>query len=171
MTKADRIIRTLTALGAPNGDGPLDFVLSAVASGKTIHALAEDVTAALGEPVRRDALSRVVSSLPGARERLPDARLDAAHAFAEESLALADTAGTDSREAIQKAQMRIASRQWMAERFNRAVYGGPKGVEVNISIGQMHLAALQRHTPAGPGQITDGPVEPMAADFEVLPEG
>lgn len=79
------------------------------------------------------------------------ARARAADALVAESLEIVDEAGTIdpetlervvTSEAIQHAKLRATTRQWIAERWNRDVYGAPK-TTVQVNIGQLHLDALR----------------------------
>lgn len=74
-------------------------------------------------------------------ERAALARTRAARALADETVEIADLSG--------EAKLRIQTRQWTAERFDRRTYGQKVEHEVTGSITHQHLAALQtRNRPA-----------------------
>jgi hypothetical protein len=68
-------------------------------------------------------------------ERAGRARARAAAALADESLEIADGSGD--------AKLRISTRQWIAERFDRARFGQKIEHEVKGNITHQHLVALQ----------------------------
>lgn len=68
-------------------------------------------------------------------ERASRARARAAAALADETVEIADS----SRE----AKLRIATRQWLAERFDRVRFGQKVEYEVKGNITHLHLQALQ----------------------------
>lgn len=68
-------------------------------------------------------------------ERATRARARAASALADETVEIADSAGD--------ARLRIGTRQWLAERFDRARFGQTQKVEVSGQVTHLHLAALQ----------------------------
>ena len=68
-------------------------------------------------------------------ERATRARARAASALADETVEIADSSGD--------ARMRIGTRQWLAERFDRARFGQTQKVEVSGQVTHLHLAALQ----------------------------
>jgi len=68
------------------------------------------------------------------------ARARAATDLACETLEIADNA---TPEQANVAKIRIASRQWIAERWNAQVYAQQRAPAVNISIGGLRLDALR----------------------------
>jgi hypothetical protein len=140
-TKTDRIIAALAA-PADNGCMPLDFVEEWIGSGQTLLALADSLSASMGEPVRRDALSRLVYQFEGAHNRLTEARRRGADALVDQAAKLMDEAPTDSREALAKTVKQVEFRQWLAERSNPGNWGGQRqnvNVGINLTLGELHL--------------------------------
>jgi hypothetical protein len=171
-TKTDRIIAALAAR-ADIGCTPLDFVEEWIGSGHSLLALAESLTASMGEPVRRDALSRLVYTLEGARNRLPEARRRGADALVEQAVKLMDEAPTDSREALQKTIKQVELRTWLAERSNPGNWGGTKqnvNVGITMTVGELHLAALKAiNSPRVTATVSEPAALPAGeADYEVV---
>jgi methylaspartate ammonia-lyase len=172
-TKTERIIAALAARA--EGGTPLDFVEDWIGSGQSLLALADSLTASMGEPVRRDALSRLVYNLEGARTRLPEARRRGADALVDQAARLLDEAPTDSREALTKTIKQVEFRQWLAERSNPGNWGGQKqnvNVGVHLTIGELHLKAMQEinSLPRVTATVSEPAALPSAADFEVIAE-
>lgn len=85
----------------------------------------------------------------GRRDRFDRVREAAADAVAEESVRILDEAreeGVHSTAEATLARSQSSARQWWASKLNRAKYGAQKqGVDVNISVGELHLDALRQH--------------------------
>lgn len=165
-TKTDRLIAALAAR-ADTGCTPLDFVDEWIGSGQSLLALADSLSASMGEPVRRDALSRLVYNFEGGRTRLPEARRRGADALVDQAVKLMDEAPTDSREALTKTIKQVEFRQWLAERSYPGNWGGAKhsvNVGINLTLGELHLKAMQ--------EINSRPrVTATASDPAALPAG
>jgi hypothetical protein len=167
-TKAGRIHAALARAADPGGTA-LDFAAGYVAAGGFLKDLATELTAAMGEPVRRDALVRIVYALPGAHDRMADARKAGGDALVEDAVGIIDDAPTDNREELTKAVKRAETRQWIAERSNPANWGGLKQTTVNVlSIGALHLDSLRRLSPRGNETPPALPAGPDSG--EVVPE-
>jgi len=171
-TKTDRIIAALAAR-ADEGCTPLDFVEEWIGSGQSLLALADSLTASMDESVRRDALSRLVYNLEGARTRLPEARRRGADALVDQAVKLLDEAPTDSREALQKTIKQVELRTWLAERANSGNWGGQKqnvNVGINLTLGELHLKAMQEiNSRPRVTAVSDPAALPAAeADYEVV---
>jgi len=78
--------------------------------------------------------------MPENAEAVTRARARAATDLACETLEIADNA---TPEQANVAKIRIASRQWIAERWNAQVYAQQRAPAVNISIGGLRLDALR----------------------------
>ncbi len=133
------------------GDGatPLDFVCDYISGGKTFIDLAGELATELGESVSRQFISGTANALaPDAKARITVARQEGAMALAEDTLSIADDAEPTAGGAA-KARVQIGSRQWLAERFNSAQFGGMKG-QVNVSFGALMLEALRQPPPIRP---------------------
>ena len=88
---------------------------------------------------------------PEHAELFARARALAAHDLVDEALEIADNADPEE---IQKAKLRVQTRQWTAERWNRKDYGQAKA-EVAISISGLHIEALKRRHSDVPHDVTD----------------
>lgn len=122
---------------------PTDYVVSYVASGGILNQLAEKLR------VSRHFLTDTLRKMEreAAREelhpRLVRARLEGAHALAEEANTLVDNVIADKEE-ILKAKLRAERRERLAGAWNRQEFGQDKGqVSVAINLPGLHLAALQ----------------------------
>lgn len=125
----------------------LDYAEFRVASGSTILQLAGELSAVVGAPIHREALSKYLASLERESDTegtLARARARGAHAIAEHTLALADSA-TD--ETVQATTLQIRTRQWLAERWNAAELGQLKGPSVTVNINSLMLEALRQPVP------------------------
>lgn len=89
---------------------------------------------------------------PANAERASRARARAALSLADESVEIADESGD--------AKLRIGTRQWMAERFNRVQFGQKVDVAVSGHVTHQHLAALQQRKQAPAIQAS----EPVVLD-------
>ena len=118
--------------------GP-DFVYEWIVGGGTVSSLAEDLD------LNRGFVSRKLNADPDYRKVLEAARRDAADAMAEESLEIADGMSKVDTTMVQVAAGReqIKVRQWMAGVYNPDKFA-PKGNNVTINIGDMHLDALRK---------------------------
>ena len=98
--KLKRLIVTLTELAKQElGElaEPVDFVVGRVSTGQTVTDLAHEVAAVMGEPASRSWLSWRFNHLsPQAKERIADARRNAARASA--TIELGVEAGEDDAE-------------------------------------------------------------------------
>lgn len=133
----------------------LDYVCERIECGTTTKQLCAELTPTLGHELTYARLIAYLAQTFGegaTDERIDSARARASHLFAEEGLEIVDAAPTDSSAGVSKAMARAKQRQWMAERYNPARFGSQKGVSVSISVGHLHLAALQ----AVPNRVTTG---------------
>lgn len=125
-----------------DGDAELgEVVLDAVASAMPMA----NICKATG--LSKNAIIRWLESTPERAEAFARARAAAAHIYATDVVDIADEADEENPIAIQKAKLRINSRQWLAERWNRKDYGQAKA-EVAISITGLHFEALRARTVA-----------------------
>ena len=92
---------------------------------------------------------------PERYERYQDARKIGAHAMVDEALEIVDSADALS---IGVDRERAKTRMWLAERANKKDFGKEAGVQVTLSIGDLHLQALR--------QLPDPTV--VDAEFEVI---
>lgn len=108
----------------------------------------------------------------GRRARFERVREAAADAVAEESIRILDEAreqGVSSTAEATLVRAQSNSRQWWASKLNRERYGeGKSGVEVRMSIQEMHLEALQAAGSMRRRQIQDAePVDLIAGECGV----
>lgn len=138
----------------------LDYVACWVADGKTVKALALELTTELHFEVWAETLLRMLKRTFGelpTESALDAARVRASHAMAEEALELVD-AQADTQVDVSRAASRARSRQWLAERYNPQRFGQSKGVTVSINVASLHLDAL-RSTPKA---VTGGALHAIA---------
>jgi len=113
--------------------GGFEAIISQVASGRTLSSIARE----LGVP--RETLSNLMYRDEERGEALRAARARAADALVDDALDIADAADPT---AIAKAKLQVETRQWIASKYNRAVYGSEKA-QVEINLGSLHLDALR----------------------------
>jgi hypothetical protein len=114
--------------------GGVDGVLDAVASGKSLAAVARDMG------VERARLSQFLNRDEDTKARLARAREDAAAALVDQSLEIVDTAEPES---VQVAKLRADTRKWIASRLDRQTWGDDKSPGIAIQINGLHLDALR----------------------------
>lgn len=140
--------------------GGWDDIFDAIADGATYRMLAQKFE------VSRAFMHRVVVHDPVRRKRAEEAYKERAHAMVDESLEIADNVNVNLPADVQAAKLKIDLRKWLAavdnSRYQRA---DAARVNVNVTIGQLHLDALRRRTV--PAQVS-GPAlpapEPMEAE-------
>ncbi len=145
------------AIGSQAMPSHLDYVGAMVESGTSTTRQAEALGLSLGFPVSYERLLAYLREEYGRNEvdsALRSARSRASHCLAESALDLVDAPQSDSV-GVQRARNRAHSRHWLAERYNPEAFGQSKGVNVSISVTQLHLAALQ----AIPNTVTSGIAE------------
>ena len=128
----------------------LDYVCNWLENARTLKALAGEIEAKLHVEVSPAMLQRVLERKHGEEIVVRDfdsARTRASHQYAEDALAIVD-APADTTVEVSRAASRARSRQWLAEKYNARQFGSQKEVGVTISIGSLHLAALQAGKPA-----------------------
>jgi len=113
-------------------DGGVKEILDQIAQGRSIADLARE------RNVSRAFLSEILNQdLPALRA----ARALAASAFAEQSIEIADAAEPAT---AQVARLRIETRQWLAARWGREVYGERSGPSVQLNLAQVHADVIRR---------------------------
>ncbi len=123
----------------------LDYVACWIEDGQTINELSAELSRTLGHTVQREWIGTSLRKTFGADavdERLANARSRASHTLAEASIDISDGAAETSV-GVARNGLRARARQWAAERWNPQQYGQSKGVNVSISLGGLHLTALQ----------------------------
>ena len=110
-------------------------VFHLISGGMTVSKLCE--TLALAQGTFYDWVERV----PGRRETLDRARSLAAHALADQTLEIVDTA---TIEEVQLAKLRTDIRLKLAAKHNRVYYGDAQSPLLNIDLGSLALDALRK---------------------------
>lgn len=141
-------------------DAREEEIFDRLRGGNYVTRIAADVLADTYEEAGKDEPSTYyfyawLDAEEGRRERFDRARRSAADAMAEDSVRLLDDAreeGVRSTAEATLARAQSSSRQWFAGKLNRERYGEGKqaGVEVNLSLGELHLEALKEHGHMGP---------------------
>lgn len=129
-------------------NGGDDFVFDLIADGLPMRKVAE----ATGCSSRGLLYSWIKLGGDERRRRLEEARKLSAHATAEDAGEILDdlakSAVPITSADVSLATSRAKYRQWLAGMRNREDFGDRAGVEVNISIGEMHIDALRRNSAA-----------------------
>jgi terminase small subunit-like protein len=120
-------------------EGGWESIFEAIADGATYRMLGEKYG------VSRAFMHRVVVHDPERRKRAEEAYKLRADALVDESLDIADNVNVNLPASVQKAKLQIELRQWLAA-VDNARYKKQEAarVNVNVSIGQLHLDALRR---------------------------
>ena len=145
----------------------IDYVCQWLENAKTLKALAGEITSKLHLDVSPALLQRALAARFGEDETeraIDRARSRASHLYAEDALTIVDEPA-DTNVEVSRAASRARARQWLAEKYNPRAYGSSKDVSVSISIGSLHLAALQ----AVPIATASAHLLPMPSS-EVLPD-
>lgn len=117
--------------------GGWDIVIEAIADGATLRMLAKKFG------VSRGWFWRILTSDPARKAEYAKALSERAHSLAEESLEIVDDANEMTPGGVQKAKLRAELRQWLAG-VDNARYAKQNKIDVNITVGQLHLDALRR---------------------------
>lgn len=122
---------------------PLEYVCLWLEGGQTLKALAADIEAVLHIEVSATFIERTLRrDEVNVDSAIEAARMRSSHSYAESAIALVDEPA-DTNVEVSRAASRARARQWLAEKYNPRAYGSSKDVSVSISIGSLHLAALQ----------------------------
>jgi lipopolysaccharide biosynthesis regulator YciM len=116
--------------------GGIEFVSSHIAEGMTIGRLAEFIECS------RPMLSFWINQTEDRKNAVLSARRLKAEKLAEDALDIADYADGSSSSAVNKARLQVDTRKWMASKLDPENFG-EKSMEVNISVGDLHLQALK----------------------------
>ena len=143
--KQDALIAQIEAM-----PGGWDDIFDAIADGATYRMLAEKFK------VSRSFMHRVVVHDPERRKRAEIAYQDRAHALVDESLEIADGVNVNLPAAVQKAKLQIELRQWLAAVDNARYQKANQQLNVNLTIGQLHLDALRRRRVTAIADTTAG---------------
>jgi hypothetical protein len=122
----------------------LNYVTCRLEDGSTIADIAADISARLNLDIPREWVSAYVHSFDEAAERVRTARARASHSWAERAVGAVNAPASDSVDVARaNNQSRVYLR--MAEACEVGSYAQSKGVNVAISVTQLHLAALQQY--------------------------
>lgn len=130
----------------------LDYVCAWIEGGRTLVELTASVQRKVKSQLGEMTITATLRHLFGkatVAERYAQARADSAVALADHAVEIIDEASTASREELKKAVARSEVRQWLASKYNRAVFGdAPPSVAVQVNIPSLHLDALRQRESA-----------------------
>lgn len=159
----------------PDGES---WVFDMIADGMTMRAIAERMSEDLGFEFSRGLLYQWINHKPHKERRkklVDEARKDSAERIAEDAGEILDDLSEKkslSSADVQLGAQRSKYRQWLAGMRN-SDYSPKSGVEVNLSIGELHLEALRNHSAAAVSAGEETPQleapdeEIVEAEFEV----
>ncbi len=128
--------------------GGLPWLCEQIADGHSLRDIAAEHL-----NCSRWSVMRWLHSDPDREAHYQEAKREGAAAMVEEGKTLLDTADEQSTAAVQKARFRADYRKWYAGVVDRKGFGPPnQRTEVNLTIGELHLAALQ--AAGGPEHLT-----------------
>ena len=147
-------------------EGGDDVILDRIATGEKMRLIAADY----------DCSPRLIYQWRDrSKERKAawlDARKIAAHGMAEEAIDIVDEAKPTTSAEATMIKERAGNRKWLAELWNREEYGAGKQVlDVNLNVGDLHLAALTaggaHPTPQIEQEIPEAEIEILPSDGEI----
>ena len=177
------LLRAMTQLAQEEvgpGATPLDWVVQRLEDGLTVTKVAARVGEALGENwdgsaggpwiPSRAFLSNVMRWVypDTAKERMAAARKVGATSLAEDALGIVDECSTATTASVQKARLQSDTRLALAAAFDPEKFGTRSVPQVNISLGDLHILAVQRAPRLGLPASERQPqqqVEPMPAEI------
>ena len=170
--KKQAIIRELTNRARAEIDdsaGPIDYAVMWVESGKTLAALAADITRVSGLTIEREQVSRVLNTITDdAAERLARARVRGGHAMVETTLeqteALADRVREENAQVA--TQRELNSQRWRLAGVWNPELREQRGANVSITLNNLHLDALR--VPGVSAKVIANPLQPEPIDVEVI---
>lgn len=161
----------------------LEYVADWVKSGRTIVELANSIsdslhlTETVGNELRNHTVyginARMVSKYlvttwpETATAAMAGARQEGAHGLVAEAMSIADEVSAD-REEIAKAKLRVDTRLWAAERWNRDELGKAPETVLNVNLNTLHLEAMREMMLRAPAKESAGRI-PLARAF-LIPE-
>lgn len=153
--------------------GGWDDIFAAIEDGATYRTLAEKFK------VSRSFMHQVVTIDPERRKRAEAAYQVRAGALIDESIEIADNVDVMQPASAQKAKLQVELRKWLAAVDNARYRAADAKVNVNVTIGSLHLDALRRRQvqsslAAGPADTPNSEtplVAPPVVDAELLEEG
>lgn len=137
-----------------DAEAHLEYVVDWVKGGKTLVELASDLSSSLNMrividgSIFEDITARMITKHLNAK--FPDeagvalaaARREGAHGMVAQAMQIADEVPAD-REQIAKAKLRVDTRLWAAERWNRDELGKAPEVALQLNINALHLDAMR----------------------------
>ena len=130
--------------------GGADRIFERIADGETMAEIADS----LG--FSRSLVSSYLRSRPEWAERLARAREQAAEAWADEILAIADRASPDD---VKVAALRCEVRKWLAGIHNQGFRLSANNTHVSISANQLHLHAIRAFEDAARRESVGIPID------------
>lgn len=136
----------------------LNYVTCRLEDGVTIADLAAEISTTLGYDIPRQWVSAYIHDFETAAESVRTARARASHSWAEKAVGAVNAPVTDSV-GVSRANNQARTYLRIAEAYDTGSFSQSKGVNVSISVGSLHLAALQHpsntvtsgmNTPLGP---------------------
>lgn len=151
------MLTTLEELGKAEGISGEQWVLDQVTGGRSLRAIAkEDLK------VSENMMYKWGGETDSRREKVRHARERSSHALVDECQEIADESTPVN---VQVARERISIRKFKAATYDRATFGEQKAPLIAISVGDMHLTALQT-VPPEPLQIASEEIEVLPATAE-----
>lgn len=136
--------------------GGAEAVLSAIANGKTIKAVAVELGCA------RPTLVKWLKA-PDRLTRFQEATLESAGAMADDAMDIVDSVNVEDKETasarVRKAEIQATQRKWRAGITDRQTYGTQEQGGGNLNIGALHLNALIKL--GGPRKDIGTPAQPQ----------
>lgn len=137
-----------------DAEAHLEYVVDWVKGGKTLVELASDLSVSLhmriviDGSIFEDITARMVTKHLNTKypetagAELAAARREGAHGMVAQAMQIADEVPAD-REQIAKAKLRVDTRLWAAERWNRDELGKAPEVALQLNINALHLDAMR----------------------------
>lgn len=125
-----------------------DEIFEHLADGSKVQLIAEHYSELTGVPISRGLVYAFFHSTPEREEKFKQARKISAGVLVEQSEDILERAALErdlSTAQASIAKERSSTKRWIASRVDRETFGDQQpGVEVNVSIGQLHLEALRK---------------------------
>ena len=155
---------TLAVEELGEGATALDFVCEHIESGARMAPLQKRVEELVGFTFTPEFFSGLLRKLePGARDRIAQARKDAAPQLADRARDVIEDAPTNDRVKFEKAKETARIYLWHAERLGKETYGQQAPTaNVNLfqNVGDWHLKAFQAIGHARPVVEVQAPAQP-----------
>jgi len=116
--------------------GGVQAICEKIVEGRTIGSIAKDFG------VSRQLLSTTLNKTPEHRTALQNAKKQRGETYAEQALQIIDQV-EENPNSIAKAREQAGIRKWLAGVSDPDTYGQKQHPAINISVGDLHLAALK----------------------------